>query len=195
MNKLEDALKEVTKNKPEFSVRHQDGKLYVFYHSANGNGRFPVGLVGSPNKLGKVGNITNNGVVYAEPKGRGIGKKLTQVVLNAAKVMKRGVLVKAVHVNEPKVFKNRAPTPPMIHIIRKLAPNSVNIRTNLPKAKKMWAVYARIRVPSPKKSPTPPKGPNAKRLSPSPPKIHYGPRGGQYTLKGNRKVYKRSEQV
>ena len=180
MNKLEDALKEVTKNKPEFSVRHQDGKLYVFYHSSNGNGRFPVGLVGSPNKLGKVGNITNNGVVYAEPKGKGIGKKLTQVVLNAAKVMKRGVLVKAVHVNEPKVFKNRAPTPPMIHIIRKLAPNSVNIRTNLPKAKKMWAVYARIRVPTP----------NAKRLSPSE-KLYYGPRGGQYTMRGNRKVYQK----
>jgi len=51
MNKLEEALKEVTKNKPEFSVRHQDGKLYVFYHAPNGNGRFPVGLVGSPNKL------------------------------------------------------------------------------------------------------------------------------------------------
>ena len=183
MNKLEEALKEVTKNKPEFSVRHQDGKLYVFYKSNNGNGRFPVGLVGSPNKLGKVGNITNNGVVYAEPKGKGIGKKLTQVVLNAAKMMKRGVLVQAVHVNEPKVFKNRAPTPPMIHIIRKLAPNSVNIRTNLPKAKKMWAVYARIRVPSPKRSPRP----TSEKLSP--PKIHYGPRGGQYTLKGSRKLY------
>jgi len=182
MDELYSIMKKVISGKPEFSIKKYGDRVTLTYENGEEWGEFSVGISSVKNGMQKAGNLTNKGIVKAEPKGRGIGKKLTAIVIETAKRMKRGLYIKAVHINGPKVFKVRAPTPPMIHIVKKLAPNAIAKRTNIPKARKMWAVYAQIRVPTPKTA-SPKKNYKGRQ-------IHFGPRGGSYVLINGKKVYK-----